>query len=108
MAEFNVRASVGCRCGIAGALKLHRQEAAEPALAKVVKPHRQECLSYQKRLSTMQLLDVLGLPDVSEKFQDAALEFGWLEAECGSVKWVWEAGYFDRVKKYVLDQRATP
>ena len=29
-------------------------------------------------------------------------------AECGSVKWVWDAGYFERVKKYVLDQRATP
>jgi len=29
-------------------------------------------------------------------------------AECGSVKWVWKEDYFERVKKYVLDQRATP
>jgi REP element-mobilizing transposase RayT len=28
-------------------------------------------------------------------------------AECGSVKWVWTPDYFERVKNYVLDQRAT-
>jgi REP element-mobilizing transposase RayT len=28
-------------------------------------------------------------------------------AECGSVKWVWTRPYFDRVFKYVNDQRAT-
>lgn len=40
--------------------------------------HRQDCLCH--------LLDGLGLGNVSEKIQDAALEFGGLEAESGGVE----------------------
>ena len=43
------------------------------------KAHRQECLCYW-------LLDGFGLGDVSEELQNAALEFGGLEADGGGVE----------------------